>query len=99
VAHVREIQRERHAKLGSVAGEKRIRTNSGADGELLEKIAAPEVAGRQLLTQAAERLRLSARGYHRVLRVARTLADMDGGDGVKRVHVAEALSYRRIVAA
>jgi magnesium chelatase family protein len=99
VAHVREIQRERYAKLGSVAGEKRIRTNSGADGELLEKIAAPEVAGRQLLTQAAERLRLSARGYHRVLRVARTLADMDGGDGVKRVHVAEALSYRRIVAA
>jgi magnesium chelatase family protein len=52
-----------------------------------------------LLTQAAERLKLSARGYHRVLRVARTLADMDGGDGVKRVHIAEALSYRRIALA
>jgi magnesium chelatase family protein len=50
-----------------------------------------------LLTQAAERLRLSARGYHRVLRVARTLADMDGRDGVGRVHIAEALSYRRVV--
>ena len=41
----------------------------------------------------------SLTSYHRVLRVARTLADMDGGDGVKRVHIAEALSYRRIVVA
>jgi len=62
-------------------------------------VAAPDASGRQLLTQAAERLRLSARGYHRVLRVARTLADMDGADAVKRLHVAEALSYRRIVTA
>ena len=61
-----------------------------------EFVAAPDALGRQLLTQAAERLKLSARGYHRVLRVARTLADMDGGEGVKRVHIAEALSYRRI---
>lgn len=99
VARVREVQRERYANFGSIAGEKRIRTNSDADGDLLEKVAAPETAGRDLLTQAAERLKLSARGYHRVLRVARTLADMDGSDGVKRVHVAEALSHRRIVAA
>jgi magnesium chelatase family protein len=61
-----------------------------------EFVAAPDAPGRQLLTQAAERLKVSARGYHRVLRVARTLADMDGGEGVKRVHIAEALSYRRI---
>ena len=94
VARVRALQRERYAKLGN--GETAIRTNGEADGDLLEKVAAPDAAGRQLLTQAAERLKLSARGYHRVLRVARTLADMDGGDGVKRVHVAEALSYRRI---
>jgi magnesium chelatase family protein len=91
VARVRALQRARYAKLGNG-----VRTNSEADGDLLEKIAGPDAAGRQLLTQAAERLKLSARGYHRVLRVARTLADMDGGDGVKRVHIAEALSYRRI---
>ncbi len=66
------------------------------DGELLEEIATPEDSGRALLTEAAEKLRLSARGYHRVLRVARTLADLDGSDTVRRLHVAEALSYRRI---
>jgi magnesium chelatase family protein len=100
VARVRALQRARYAKLGNAGAEHlTVRTNSEADGDLLEKIAAPDAAGRQLLTQAAERLKLSARGYHRVLRVARTLADMDGGDGVKRVHVAEALSYRRIALA
>ena len=59
----------------------------------------PTPDGRALLTEAAERLRLSARGYHRVLRVARTLADLDGADNVRRTHVAEALSYRRIARA
>jgi magnesium chelatase family protein len=51
------------------------------------------------LPPPAERLKLSARGYHRVLRVARTLADLDGVAGVARVHVAEALSYRRALIA
>jgi magnesium chelatase family protein len=96
VARMREIQRERYLKL---AADKPIRTNSEADGDLLEKVAAPDAAGRQLLTQATERLKLSARAYHRVMRVARTLADMDTSDGVKRIHVAEALSYRRIALA
>jgi magnesium chelatase family protein len=59
-------------------------------------VATPESAGKKLLTEAAERLKLSARGYHRVLRVARTLADLDGAATVARLHVAEALSYRRI---
>ena len=59
-------------------------------------MASPDGEGRALLTQAAERFRLSARGYHRVLRVARTLADLEGAAKVRRVHVAEALSYRRI---
>ena len=93
VTRVRGMQRERYEVLH--AGDS-VCTNSQADGDLLEKVAAPDAAGRQLLTEAAERLRLSTRGHHRVLRVARTLADMDASDAVKRVHVAEALSYRRI---
>jgi len=72
-----------------------IRTNAEADGAILEKIATPDDPGRALLTEAVDRFRLSARGYHRVLRVARTLADIEGADHVKRLHVAEALSYRR----
>jgi magnesium chelatase family protein len=74
----------------------RIRTNAEADGALLNAAATPEPAGRTLLARAADRLNLSARGYHRVLRVARTLADLEGAALVARRHVAEALSYRRI---
>ncbi|MDD4615577.1 MAG: YifB family Mg chelatase-like AAA ATPase [Alphaproteobacteria bacterium] len=73
-----------------------IRTNAEADGELLERIAAPDQEGRELLTRAADQLKLSARGYHRVLRVARTLADLGGQEGVNRLHIGEALSYRRL---
>lgn len=67
-------------------------------------LALPELADRlityglKLLTEAAERMRLSARGYHRVLRVARTLADLDGGGPILRLHIAEALSTRRVIA-
>ena len=91
VAAARERQTKRYAALPQ---DRRIRTNAEADGTLLDEVAAPEPAGRALLQRAAERLRLSARGYHRVLRVARTLADLDGARGVARQHVAEALSYR-----
>jgi predicted ATPase with chaperone activity len=73
-----------------------MRTNAEADGELLEKVASPDEAGRKLLNQAVDKFRLSARGYHRVLRVARTLADLEGADNVRALHVAEALSYRRL---
>ena len=58
---------------------------------MLERIAAPDAPGRALLMEAAEKMRLSARGYHRVLRVARTLADLEGLDAVKRIHIAEAV--------
>jgi magnesium chelatase family protein len=87
------VQRERYAALPH---ERRIRTNADADGTLLDEIAAPDPEGRRLLLEAAERLRLSARGYHRVLRVARTLADLDASPTVRRLHIAEALSYRRV---
>jgi magnesium chelatase family protein len=94
VAAARTRQQARFARLPS---DRRIRTNAEADGSLLEEIAAPDPEGRKLLHDAAERLRLSARGYHRVLRVARTLADLDNSDTVRRLHIAEAVSYRRIV--
>ena len=73
-----------------------MRTNATAQGPVLEDVAKPDATGLTLLRDAANAMRLSARGYHRVLRVARTLADLDGADKVGRVHVAEALSYRAL---
>jgi magnesium chelatase family protein len=70
--------------------------NACAEGALLEKIATPDLPGQALLSKAAESLRLSARAYHRTLRVARTIADLEGAAAVRRVHVAEALSFRRV---
>jgi magnesium chelatase family protein len=72
-----------------------MRTNAQLDGQALETHATPDEAGRKLLMQAAEAMRLSARGYTRMLRVARTVADLAGAEQIGRIHVAEALSYRR----
>jgi magnesium chelatase family protein len=88
-AGVRLRQNARYAQAG-------LRTNAEADGELLESVASPDEAGRKLLGQAVDKFRLSARGYHRVLRVARTLADLAGAADMRALHVAEALSYRRL---
>ena len=86
------MQSDRYAALG-LSG---VTTNSAAPPSVLEQVAKPDKAGLALLRDAAEAMRLSARGYHRVLRVARTLADLDGAEKVGRVHLAEALSYRAL---
>lgn len=88
VAAARAVQTARYA-------DQKARTNAEIDGALLEAVATPDEPGRKLLAQAAEAMRLSARGYTRILRVARTIADLAGADAIGRIHVAEALSYRR----
>src|ERR1700742_2555495 len=92
VAAARDVQLKRYAAAG-LAG---VRTNAEAPAALLEEIAQPDTQGQKLLRDAAETMRLSARGYHRVLRVARTLADLDGAATIGRLHLAEALSYRAL---
>jgi magnesium chelatase family protein len=92
VAMARDIQAARYA----AAGLSNVRTNAEAPASVLETIAHPDAQGLKLLRDAAESMRLSARGYHRVLRVARTLADLDGSDKIGRLHLAEALSYRAL---
>jgi magnesium chelatase family protein len=92
VAQARERQAARYAAIGLP----HLRTNAVVSGAVLEDVAQPDASGMSLLREAADAMRLSARGYHRVLRVARTLADLDGADKVGRVHLAEALSYRAL---
>lgn len=71
-----------------------VRSNAELDGEGLEKFAWPDADGRTLLMEATQKLKLSARGYTRVLRVARTVADLEGVEQIGRLHLAEAFSYR-----
>ena len=88
VARARDLQTARLQGTGA-------RTNAELNGETLERHATPDEEGRQLLAKAAEAMRLSARGYTRILRVSRTIADLAGAEHIGRVHIAEALSYRR----
>ncbi len=91
VAQARSVQEARFA------GHK-VQQNADLEGEQLHDVASPDAAGQELLNKTAERFSLTARGYHRVLRVARTIADLDESKSVRKPHVAEALSYRLMTA-
>ncbi len=92
VGAARALQVDRLRRYGDDRG---VTTNAETDGTLLTRIAQPDAAGARLLAEAAEKLRLSGRAYHRILRVARTLADLQGAETLGRAHIAEALGYRR----
>ena len=91
VAAAREVQSDRFAR----AGRAELRTNAEAEGEILDEIAPLDPAARQLLERAAKHLHLTARSWHRVVRVARTIADLDGSEIVRKPQIAEALAFRR----
>jgi magnesium chelatase family protein len=95
VAAARLLQADRFAALGRPD----LRTNSDADGELLAEVAVCDEPAQALLRRAANQLHLSARGYHRVLRVARSIADLDGSEAIRKPHIAEAVAFRRIARA
>ncbi|MCX8505015.1 MAG: YifB family Mg chelatase-like AAA ATPase [Alphaproteobacteria bacterium] len=99
VATARGRQKSRIAELAKAGGKPpaTIRCNAELEGDLLEQVATPTSEGMSLLQDAAEHMRLSARAYHRVLRVARTIADLEGVKTVSRPHIAEALTYRRVM--
>jgi magnesium chelatase family protein len=90
VAAARQRQTARYEALGQAY----VFLNAGASPKLIEEVARPDAGGQALIRDAAEKMRLSARGFHRVLKVARTIADLDGVEHVGRIHIAEALSYR-----
>ena len=87
VTKVRQVQKTRYQHH-------KIRTNSEADGELLRKVATPDEKGKNLLQNAHKSFNLSMRAYNRILRLSRTIADMEGSETVKHNHIAESLSYR-----
>jgi magnesium chelatase family protein len=90
VAKARLVQLERFQKSG-----KKQKTNAEANGEYLEEIASLDAEGKKLLMQSVETFKVSMRGYNRILRVARTIADLAGEEKILKNHIAEAISFRQ----
>ncbi len=88
------VEQARAVQAARFEGHKGVRQNADIEGKLLEEVAAPDAEGKELLLKAADRFGLSARAFHRILRVARTIADLDSSADIRRPHVAEALSFR-----
>ncbi|MEL6506767.1 MAG: YifB family Mg chelatase-like AAA ATPase [Pseudomonadota bacterium] len=100
-ARIAEARTRQTARMATLATDDGVGTpapcptNASLSDALLAKVAIPDADGQQLMSRATEALNLSARGYHRVLRVARTIADLDGSDAIRRSHLAEAISFRQ----
>ena len=91
------VAQARARQSARFADHPRLRVNADMEGRLLEEAASPDAEGRDFLARAADRFGLTARGYHRILRVARTIADLDGSATVRRPHIAEAVGYRLVI--
>jgi magnesium chelatase family protein len=89
IAYVRELQKKRYEGYG-------IRTNAELDGKILQEFAFVNDDALTLLNQAVDKFRLSMRAYNRILKVARTIADMGDEKNINKTHLSEAISYRQI---
>jgi magnesium chelatase family protein len=89
INRVRKIQLDRYEGYG-------IKTNAELEGQLLIDYASPSNEARDLLNKAVDKFKLSMRGYNRILRVSRTIADMEGQTIIGKNHIGEALSYRQL---
>jgi magnesium chelatase family protein len=96
VIRARKIQEERFAKENEKNGKERIHCNAQMTEKMIHKYAKPDEEGMEMLRKAMERFSLSARAYSRILKVARTIADLDGSEQVKSQHIAEAIGYRML---
>ena len=98
VIKARKIQEERfsHLHLGEGGEGRRIHCNAQMTERMLHQFTEPDAASLDMLRMAMERLKLSARAYSRILKVARTIADLAGSEKVQSMHIAEAIGYRNL---
>ena len=96
VIRARQIQTERFSSLPNQGGQGRVHCNAQMTEKMLHDYAEPDAASLDMLRMAMERLKLSARAYTRILKVARTIADLAGSEKVQSVHIAEAIGYRSL---